>query len=52
MFLAMEIMANSKYVESLIYLELLFYRYAGRISDRHTKNHVNFKSLLGYLGKG
>ena len=49
--LAMEIMANSKYVESLIYLELLFYKYAGKISDRHTRNHVNFKSLIGYLGK-
>jgi hypothetical protein len=49
--LAMEIMANSKYVESLIYLELLFYRYANKISDRHTKNHVNFKSLVSYLGK-
>lgn len=49
--LAMEIMANCKYVESLIYLEMLFYKYAGRISDKHTKNHVNFKSLLGYLEK-
>jgi hypothetical protein len=49
--LAMEIMANSKYVESLIYLELLFYKYAGKISDRHTRNHVNFKSLISYLGK-
>ena len=49
--LAMEIMANSKYVESLIYLELLFYRFAHKISDRHTKNHVNFKSLISYLAK-
>ena len=49
--LAMEIMANCKYVESLIYLEMLFYKYAGRIADKHTKNHVNFKSLLGYLEK-
>lgn len=49
--LAMEIMANSKYVESLIYLELLFYKYSHKIYDRHTKNHVNFKSLISYLGK-
>jgi len=49
--LAMEIMANSKYTESLIYLELLFYFYSNRISDINTKNHVNFKSLVSYLGK-
>jgi hypothetical protein len=49
--LAMEIMANSKYTESLIYLELLFHYHAGRIMDIHSKNHVNFKSLVSYLGK-
>jgi hypothetical protein len=49
--LAMEIMANSKYTDSLIYLELLFYYYAHKIMDTHTKNHVNFKSLVSYLGK-
>jgi hypothetical protein len=49
--LAMEIMANSRYTESLIYLELLFHNYANRISDIHSKNHVNFKSLVSYLGK-
>jgi hypothetical protein len=49
--LAMEIMANSKYTESLIYLELLFHDYAHRIMDIHSKNHVNFKSLVSYLGK-
>ena len=49
--LAMEIMANSKYTESLVYLELLFTFHAGRIIDSHTKNHVNFKSLVSYLGK-
>lgn len=49
--LAMEIMANSKYTESLIYLELLFYFYANRIADINSKNHVNFKSLVSYLGK-
>lgn len=49
--LAMEIMANSKYTESLIYLELLFYKYANNISASKTKTHVNFKSLISYLGK-
>ena len=49
--LAMEIMANSKYVESLIYIEMLFYKYSRIISEKHTKNHVNFKSLISYLGK-
>jgi hypothetical protein len=49
--LAMEIMANSKYTESLIYLELLFYKYAHIISNSKTKTHVNFKSLISYLGK-
>ena len=49
--LAMEIMANSKYTESLIYLELLFYKYSNAIYNTHTKNHVNFKSLISYLGK-
>jgi hypothetical protein len=49
--LAMEIMANSKYTESLIYLELLFYNFASNIMDMHTKNHVNFKSLISYLDK-
>jgi hypothetical protein len=49
--LAMEIMANSKYVESLIYLELLFYKFNHAISNTNSKNHVNFKSLISYLGK-
>jgi len=49
--LAMEIMANCKYMESLLYLELLFKEYSYDISNRHTKNHVNFKSLISFLGK-
>lgn len=49
--LAMEIMANSKYVESLVYLELLFYKYSFKMHERNTKNHVNFKSLISYLDK-
>lgn len=49
--LAMEIMANSNYKESLMYLELLFEDHANNMSSSSTKNHVNFKSLLSYLGK-
>jgi hypothetical protein len=49
--LAMEIMANSKYAESLVYLELLFHEHAYRISGSNTKTHVNFKSLVSYLDK-
>ena len=49
--LAMEIMANSKYKESLLYIEMIFKNYAYLIGNCHTKNHVNFKSLLSYLGK-
>jgi hypothetical protein len=49
--LAMEIMANSNYIDSLLYLELLFKEYSGAMYNCHTKKHVNFKSLLGYLNK-
>ena len=49
--LAMEIMANSKYAESLVYLELLFHEHSYRISGSNTKTHVNFKSLVSYLDK-
>lgn len=49
--LAMEIIANSKYVESLIYTELLFYKFGNVFYSTHTKNHVNFKSLTSYLNK-
>jgi uncharacterized protein YlxP (DUF503 family) len=49
--LAMEIMANSNYTESLLFLEMLFKEFSSRISDTHTKNHVNFKSLIGFLKK-
>jgi len=49
--LAMEIMANSNYLESLLYIEMLFKEHYYQMSNCHTKNHVNFKSLLGYLGK-
>lgn len=49
--LAMEIMANCNYKQSLLHLELLFREYSYTLSRNHTKNHVNFKSLLSYLGK-
>ena len=49
--LAMEIMANSNYKDSLLYLEILFKEFYGVMYNCHTKKHVNFKSLLSYLGK-
>jgi hypothetical protein len=44
-------MANCNYKQSLLHLELLFREYSYTLSRNHTKNHVNFKSLLSYLGK-
>lgn len=49
--LAMEIMANSNYIESLMYLEILFLEHGHKINDCGTKRHVNFKSLVDFLGK-
>jgi hypothetical protein len=49
--LAMEIMANSNYSESLLYIHFLFKEYYSEIYNCPTKNHVNFKSLLSYLNK-
>ena len=49
--LAMEIMANSNYTESLLYLEMLFKEHSNDMSSCRTRNHVNFKSLVNYLGK-
>ena len=49
--LAMEIMANSNYIESLMYLEILFVDHGYKINDSATKRHVNFKSLVDFLGK-
>lgn len=48
--IAMEIMANCNYFDSLAYLCLLFYHYGSRIEDQPTKNHVNFKTLRNYFG--
>ena len=49
--LALEIMANCNYSDSLLYLEMLFKECAHRISNCNAKKHVNFKSLLSYLNK-
>jgi hypothetical protein len=48
--LAMEIMANCKYNASLPYMLLLFKEYYYKMHNCHTKNHVNFKSLTGWVG--
>ena len=48
---AMEIMSNSKYKESLFFIELLFYNFSHKMKDNKAKNHVNFKSLVTYLNK-
>ena len=47
--LAMEIMANSHYERSILYLQMLLSNYSHQMSNSHTKNHVNFKSMLGYF---
>lgn len=49
--LAMEIMANCNYTDSLLYLEMLFKQYYHYMEKCRTKNHVNFKGLLAFLGK-
>lgn len=49
--LALEIMANCNYSDSLLYLEMLFKECAHYISNCNAKKHVNFKSLLSYLNK-
>ena len=47
---AMEIMANCNYQESLVHLCVLFHDHGHKISDMPSKNHVNFKSLVNYMG--
>jgi len=47
--MAMEIMANSNFEGSLLYLCLLFHEYSSRIQESRTKSHVNFKSLLAMM---
>ena len=48
--LAMEIMANCDYNQSIVYLGILFNNYGHKIYQMRSKNHVNFKSLLNYMG--
>ena len=48
--LAMEIMANSKYEDSVLYLLMLISQNAYKINSSNTRNHVNFKSMLSYFG--
>jgi hypothetical protein len=47
--LAMEIMANSHYEKSILYLQMLLSDYSYQINNSHTRNHVNFKSMLSYF---
>ena len=48
--LAMELMANCKLEASLFYLLKLMGNYSHKLRDCKGINHVNFKSLLSYLG--
>jgi hypothetical protein len=49
--LAMEIMANSNIIESLLFIEMLFKEHSYQMYGSHTRNHVNFKSLCNTIGK-
>jgi len=46
---AMEMMANSDYQKSCVYLHLLILEYKDAIYVCKSKNHVNFKALLNFL---
>lgn len=48
--LAMEIMANCDYKSSILYLCYLFNTFRYQIEQRRERTHVNFKSLLHYMG--
>ena len=48
--LAMEIMANCNYQKSIMYILILLREYNYKIGKLRSRTHVNFKSLLGYLG--
>lgn len=48
--LAMEIMANCDYKSSILHLCYLFYTHSYKIEQRRERTHVNFKSLLTYMG--
>jgi hypothetical protein len=47
--MAMEIMANSNFEDSVLYLSLLFYSYSDKMQQCRSKGHVNFKSLLSLM---
>jgi hypothetical protein len=47
--MAMEIMANSNFEDSVLYLSLLFYSYSSQMQQCRSKGHVNFKSLLSLM---
>lgn len=47
---AMEILANCKYKESLYYILKLMSLYSSQMINCRSVGHVNFKSLLSYLG--
>ena len=47
--IAMEIMANSNFEDSVLYLSLLFYSYSHQMQQCRSKGHVNFKSLLSLM---
>lgn len=48
--LVMEIMANSNFEKSLVYLLILLREFQTKITSQTSLNHVNFKSLLEYIG--
>ena len=48
--LAMEIMANCNYKDSILFLTMLFFHHSYQIGNCRSRNHVNFKSLKNYLG--
>ena len=50
--LAMEIMANCNYQESMYYLLRAFKDFHQQMANQRAKNHVNFKSLVSFLGIG
>jgi hypothetical protein len=50
--LAMEIMANSNYSQSIFYLLRLFKDFHEQMASQRSRTHVNFKSLVSYLSIG
>jgi hypothetical protein len=50
--LAMEIMANSNYSQSIFYLLRLFKDFNEQMASQKSRTHVNFKSLVSYLSIG